>query len=262
MSKMLLRNKVAVVTGAGRGIGRAVALRLAQEGANVVVNDCHEDNAKKVAEEIKQINGISLWIAADVTNQAAVANMFSEVIEKFSRIDVLVTCAGVTQVNTLEELSEKQWDRTVSINAKGTYLCVLAAARQMIKQKSGKIIMIGSDFAIEGAKYHVCYSASKFAVRGMMQAFAKELAPYEINVNCVCPGIIWTEMWEEADKKLARIFDLKEGEAFKKFTEELVLLPKPGKPAYIAPVVAFLASEDADYITGQTILVGGGSMIL
>lgn len=258
----LLQEKVALVTGGGRGIGRAIALRMAEEGANVVVNAYHEGTAKKVAEEIKRMDGTSLWIAADVADQEAVTKMFSGAMEEFGRIDILVTSAGITQVSPLKELSEEKWDQVMSVNGKGTFLCVLAAAKQMVKQKSGKIIMIGSDFAIEGAKYHACYSASKFAVRGLMQAFAKELAPFGINVNCVCPGIIWTDMWEEADKKLARIFDLKEGEAFKKFTDELVLLPKPGKPEYIAPVVAFLASAGADYITAQTILVGGGSMIL
>ncbi len=256
-----MQNKVALVTGAGRGIGRAIALRLAKDGFDVVANSRREEHVASVVREIEKMGKRALGIPADVSNSEEVKNMFEKTMKEFSRLDVLVTSAGITQVVTLEELNEELWDVVLGINAKGTYLCLLEASKIMIKQKSGKIITIGSDFSIEGARYHVCYSASKFAVRGMTQAFAKELAPYGINVNCVTPGIIWTDMWKEADEKLSQVFGMKRGEAFEKFTKDLVLLPKPGKPEYIAPVVSFLASEDADYITAATIPVGGGSMI-
>ena len=256
-----MANKVALITGGGRGIGRAIVLRLAEDGFDVVVNSLHEHTVNNVVEEVKNMGKTALGIPADVAKSDEVTEMFDKAIGEFGRLDVLVTNAGITQVNTLDELNEELWDKTLAINAKGTYLCLVEASRQMIKQKSGKIITIGSDFSIQGARYHVCYSASKFAVRGMTQAFAKELAPYGINVNCVTPGIIWTDMWQEADEKLSSVFGMKRGEAFDKFTKDLVLLPKPGRPEYIAPVVSFLASEDSDYVTAATIPVGGGSMI-
>ncbi|MBW2057525.1 MAG: SDR family NAD(P)-dependent oxidoreductase [Deltaproteobacteria bacterium] len=256
-----MKDKVALVTGGGRGIGRAIVLRLAKDGFALCVNSLHKETVESVVEEVRQMGRPALGIPGDVAKQRDVKRMFEDAVGEFGRLDVLVTNAGVTQVNTLDELNEEIWEKTLAINAKGTYLCMLEASRLMIKQKSGKIITIGSDFSIEGARYHVCYSASKFAVRGLTQAFAKELAPYGINVNCVTPGIIWTDMWKEADEKLSSVFGMKRGEAFEKFTKDLVLLPKPGRPEYIAPVVSFLASEDADYITAATIPVGGGSMI-
>jgi meso-butanediol dehydrogenase/(S,S)-butanediol dehydrogenase/diacetyl reductase len=256
-----MQSKVALVTGAGRGIGRAIGLRLAKDGFDVVVNSRRQEHVESVVKEIEKMGRRALAIPANVAEPAAVKAIFEKAMKEFGRLDVLVTSAGITQVNTLDELNGELWDEVLAINAKGTYLCLLEASKIMIRQKSGKIIAIGSDFSIQGARYHVCYSASKFAVRGMTQAFAKELAPYGINVNCVTPGIIWTDMWKEADEKLSKVFGIKPGKAFEKFTKDLVLLPKPGKPEYIAPVVAFLASEDADYITAATIPVGGGSMI-
>jgi len=230
-----VKDKVALVTGGGRGIGRAIVLRLAKDGFALCVNSLHKETVESVVEEVRQMGRPALGIPGDVAKQRDVKRMFEDAVGEFGRLDVLVTNAGVTQVNTLDELNEEIWEKTLAINAKGTYLCMLEASRLMIKQKSGKIITIGSDFSIEGARYHVCYSASKFAVRGLTQAFAKELAP--------------------------SVFGMKRGEAFEKFTKDLVLLPKPGRPEYIAPVVSFLASEDADYITAATIPVGGGSMI-
>jgi len=254
--------KAAIITGAARGIGKAITIRLASDGFNIVASDILEKELNNIVNKINHMGKKAIGVIADVRKQHEVRNIFDECIEKFRRLDVLVTAAGVTQVNTLDELNEEIWNRTLDINAKGTYFCMLMAAKIMREQKYGKIITIASDFAIQGAKYHVCYSASKFAVRGMTQAFAKELAPYNVNVNTICPGIISTDMWHEADEKLSKIFNIEKGKAFEKFTKELVLLPRPGKPEYIAPVVSFLASEDADYITAATIPVGGGSMIL
>jgi meso-butanediol dehydrogenase/(S,S)-butanediol dehydrogenase/diacetyl reductase len=257
-----MANKVALVTGGGRGIGRSIVLRLAKDGFDMAVNSRQEKTVNAVVEEVKKLGRKAVGLAADVSKSNQVKSMFEKVLKEFGRLDVLVTNAGVTQVNTLEELNEELWDRTMDINAKGTYLCLLEASRQMVKQKSGKIITIGSGFSVEGDGHHICYSASKFAVRGMTQAFAKALGPYGITVNCVCPGVIWTDMWIEADEKLSRVFGMKRGEAFQKFTKDHVLLPKAGDPEDIAPVVAFLASDGAGYITAATIPVGGGIPIL
>jgi meso-butanediol dehydrogenase/(S,S)-butanediol dehydrogenase/diacetyl reductase len=254
-------SKAAVVTGAARGIGRAIALRLAKDGFNVVVSDVRTHELTNVKDEIGRTGQIAVAVTADVSVQSEVKNIFARCVEQFQRLDALVTAAGIAQIGTLDELDEESWDRTLDTNAKGTYLCVLEAAKIMRERKSGKIVTIASDFAIQGAKYFVCYSASKFAVRGMTQAFAKELAPYNINVNAIVPGIIWTDMWAEGDEKLSKIFGMRRGEAFKKFTDEVVLLPRAGKPEYIAPVASFLVSEDSDYITAATIPVGGGSVI-
>jgi meso-butanediol dehydrogenase/(S,S)-butanediol dehydrogenase/diacetyl reductase len=253
-----MEQKVALVTGGGRGIGRAIVLQLARDGFEMAVNSRQEGTVNRVVEEVEKMGRKALGLPADVSRSEQVKAMFNKAIDEFGRLDVLVTNAGVTQVNTFEELNEELWDRTMDINAKGTYLCILEAARQMIRQKSGRIIAIGSAFSVEAGKYHQCYSASKFAVRGMIQAFAKELGLYGITVNCVCPGVIWTDMWDEADEKLSRLFGMRRGEAFEKFTKDYVFLGIPGKPEHIAPVVSFLASEGASYITGATVPVGGG----
>jgi meso-butanediol dehydrogenase / (S,S)-butanediol dehydrogenase / diacetyl reductase len=256
-----MANKVALVTGGGRGIGRAIVLRLARDGFNMAINDRQEETGKAVAEEVKKIGQKAIAFPADVSRSTEVKAMFIKVLQEFGRLDVLVTNAGVSQLNTLEELNEEIWDRTLDINAKGAYLCILEAMKPMMEQRWGRIITIGSVFAVEGAKDFVVYSASKFAVRGMTQAFAKELGPYQITVNCVLPGYIWTDMWCNEDAKFAKMYGSKPREAFDKSTQNHVLVQKPGEPEDVAPAVSFLASEDAYYITAATIPVGGGTPI-
>ena len=256
-----MNSKVALVTGGARGIGKAISLRLAKDGFMVGINAYHENTVNAAVAEVEKMGKTALALPGDVSDAQTVKDMFDRLLREFGKLDVLVTNAGVSEVNTLDELNEEIWEHTLAVNGKGTYLCILEASKHMIDQKSGKIITIGSDYAIQGSRYNICYSASKFAVRGMTQSFAKALAEYNITVNCVNPGIIWTEMWESADEKLSKVFGMKRGEAFKKFSDDVVLLPKIGKPEYVAPVVSFLASEDADYITAATIPVGGGSMI-
>jgi len=256
-----MANKVALVTGGGRGIGRAIVLRLARDGFDMAVNSQHEATAKAVAEEVKKMGRKAIAVPADVSKSAEVKPMFAKVMQEFGRLDVLVTVAGISQVNRLEELNEEIWDRVLDINAKGTYLCILEAMKPMMKQKWGRIITIGSAYSIEGAKDCVAYSASKSAVRGMTQAFAKELGPYQITVNCVLPGYIWTDMWHDADAKLGKMYGFKPHEAFDKNIRDHVLTQKPGEPEDVAPAVSFLASEDSYYITAATIPAGGGSPI-
>jgi meso-butanediol dehydrogenase / (S,S)-butanediol dehydrogenase / diacetyl reductase len=254
-------NKVALVTGGGRGIGRAIVLRLAQDGFDMVINSRQEHTGKAVAEEVRKIGRKALALPGDVGKAADVKAVFAKALKEYGRLDALVTNAGVSQINPWEELNEEIWDRVVDINAKGTYLSILEAIQPMVQQKWGRIITIGSAYSIQGEKKFVAYSASKFAVRGMTQAFAKELGPYGITVNCVLPGHIWTDMYEATDKKLALESGLKPGEIFKRVTEQFVLLPKSGVPDDVAAVVSFMASEDAHYITAATIPAGGGCPI-
>ena len=256
-----MANKVALVTGGGRGIGRAIVLRLARDGFDMAINSRQVETGNAVAEEVKKGGRKAIALPADISRSAEVKAMFAKVLKEFGRLDVLVTNAGVSQVNKLEELNEEIWDRTLDINAKGTYLCILEAMKPMMKQKWGRIITIGSGYSVEGAKDCVAYSASKFAVRGMTQAFAKELGPYQITVNCILPGYIWTDMWHDGDAKLGEMYGFKPHEAFDKNIKERVLTQKPGEPEDVAPAVSFLASEDSYYITAATIPVGGGTPI-
>ena len=256
-----MTSKVALVTGGARGIGRAIVLRLAHDGFDMAINVRQEETGKPVAQEVRAMGRKALTIAGDVSKSVEVKAMFAKALREFGRLDVLVTNAGVIQINTLEELDEDIWDRTLAVNAKGTYLCILEATKPMIQQKSGRIITMGSGYAIEGAKDSVAYSASKFAVRGMTQAFAKALGPHGVTVNCIVPGYILTDMWAEADAALGRMYGYKPGEALEEEIKAHVPLQKPGLPEDVASAVSFLASEDARYITGATIQVGGGSPI-
>nr|MQY69923.1 SDR family NAD(P)-dependent oxidoreductase [Bacillota bacterium] len=186
-------HKIAIVTGAGKGIGRAISLRLAREGADVVIADVDQKGAHKVAEEIKQMGRRSLVLKTDVTKVEDVKNMVEKTIEEFGRIDILVNNAGVSSMAPVVDLEEKEWDVNMNVNAKGQFLCSRAVAKQMTKQKSGKIINNASLAAKRGALFLGHYSASKFAVLGLTYTMAIELAPYNITVNAVCPGIVETE---------------------------------------------------------------------
>ncbi len=241
--------KVALITGGGRGIGRAVVLRLAEDGFDVVINHLRGRTGEAVAQDVRHLGRKAMVIRGDVSNSVDVKALFAKALDEFGQLDVLVTAAGVGEKNTFAELNEEIWDTTLNINAKGTYLCILEAVKVMIGQRSGRIITVGSHYSIEGAKDHVAYSASKFAVRGMTQAFAKQAAEYGITVNCVIPGYILTDMWRD------------EPEVFARETQKYVLLDKPGLPEYVASVVSFLASDDAEYVTAATIQAGGGAPI-
>jgi 3-oxoacyl-[acyl-carrier protein] reductase len=242
--------KVALVTGGGRGIGRAAALRLARDGFAVVVNSVQEQTGTAVAEEIKQLGGDAIAFPADVSSAAEVKAMFERTLAEFGRLDVLVTSAGVGERHRFTELNEEIWERTLAVNAKGTFLCILEAAKPMVEQKSGRIITVGSHYSLEGSEQNICYSASKFAIRGMTQSFAKQLGPYNITVNCVIPGYIWTDIWTS------------EPEAFQQEYKKYVLLTeKEGLPEYVASVISFLASPDAEYVTAATLQAGGGAPV-
>jgi len=252
-----LKNKIAIVTGAGRGIGEAISLRLAKEGADVVVSDIDLDSATQTAKKVKALGRRSLAIRTDVSKSSDVEKMVNLVVSNFGRINILVNNAGIVIVKPVVEFEEEEWDKVIDADLKGVFLCSKAVAKVMIKQGNGKIINISSDSGKTAHAFFTVYSAAKFGVIGFTQGLAIELAPYKINVNAVCPGIVNTKMWEYLDEELGKRLNLSKGEALKKRIQSIPL-GRLETPEDVAGVVAFLASQDADYMTGQAINVTGG----
>ncbi len=265
-----LGEKIAIVTGAGQGIGKAVALRLAEEGANVVVVDINTQTAERTAEEIRTLNRRALSYSIDISNIAEIQPMVDNAVAKFGRIDILINAAGVAQTGLFLELTEQQWDRVIDTNLKGTTFCIQAVGRQMIRQvpeevkttrhadrSYGKIVNFSSISGRHGRAAQVPYAASKAAIISITQSAALVFAPYNINVNAVCPGVIPTPMWEQIDRDRGRVCGLAPGESIKSFIERTPL-KRAGSPEDVAGVVAFLCSPDSDYMTGQTLNVDGG----
>jgi len=253
----MLPDKIAIVTGASKGIGRAIGLRLAKEGANVVIADVDKNEGEKVAQMIREMGRDCLAVKCDVSNVQEVEGMVEKTMQKLGRIDILVNNAGVSSMAAMVELEEKDWDFNMDINAKGQFLCSRAVAKHMIKQKSGKIINNASLAAKRGARFLAHYSASKFAVLGLTYTMAIELAPYNITVNAVCPGIVETDMIRREWKWEGDIRGMTPDEVRNEVLGE-ILLGRLCQPEDVAGAVAFLASKDADYLTGQSINVNGG----
>lgn len=250
-------DRVAIVTGSGRGIGKGIALRLAKDGLDVVVNDINSENVRQVAKEIEALGRKAMAIVADVSSEKEVYDMVDQVVGKFGRLDVMVANAGIANVKLTTEISVKEWDQIFAVNCRGTFLCDQAAAKQMIKQKSGKIINCASIAAYSGFKFLSSYSATKFAVRGFTQALAKELGPYGITVNAYCPGIVGTDMWDLIDEKMGPYTGLPKGEVLKEYSK-LITMGRVETPDDVACFVSYLASPDSDYMTGQSVMIDGG----
>lgn len=243
----MLNGKVAVVTGASRGIGKAVAKKLASQGAVVIINyNGSEDRAKEVKAEIEQDGGKAEIFPCNVSDYAACEVFFKTVIEKFGSVDILVNNAGITKDGLLMKMSEADYDAVLDTNLKGTFNCIRFVARQMIRQKGGRIINMSSVSGVLGNAGQANYSASKAGVIGLTKSAARELAARGITVNAVAPGFIDTEMTAVLSEKV------KEGAVAQ------IPLGKFGEPEDIAEAVAFLASEQAKYITGQVLHVDGG----
>ena len=245
---MNLKNKVAIVTGSRRGIGKAIALALAKAGANIVVSDINLDDCNKLVEEIKAINGNALAVKTDVSNPEDVSQMINLTTEKFGKVDILVNNAGIYMQKSFTDVTEQDFDRTLDINLKGVFLCSKAVVPEMIKQGKGKIINIASIAGQVGFANSSAYCASKGAIINITRELALELAQYKINVNAIGPGVIETDMTK----------DLLEDKATKETLLANIPLSRIGKPEDIANAALFLASDNSDYITGITLFVDGG----
>jgi 3-oxoacyl-[acyl-carrier protein] reductase len=237
------------VTGGGRGIGRAICLAFAKEGADVVVNYASKDQpAQEVVEMIKKMNRKAVAVKGNVAVKVDVDRIIQTAIGNFGKIDILVNNAGATRPNMLYKMTEEQWDEVVDIHLKGPFLCIQAASKYMMQQRSGKIINITSTAGVSGTKGQINYSAAKGGVITLMKSAARELADYGITVNCVLLGIVATEMSEKirTDPKLREIYSRR------------ILLNRFAEPAEVAPAFVFLASDESNYITGQLLCVDGG----
>ncbi|GAB3451637.1 acetoin reductase [Streptomonospora sediminis] len=252
--------RVALVTGAARGIGKGIALRLAADGLDVAVNDieANNDQLKAVADEIGALGRRSAAIVADVSDPDSVQAMVDRVATELGQLDVMVANAGIADVKPLLETTPAEFDHLMSINMRGVYLCYTAAAKQMIRQGTGgKIIGAASIVAYRPFPLLGPYSASKWAVRGLTQAAAMEWAQHGITVNAYCPGIVGTAMWDHIDEKLAENEGLRKGDAIEKYSE-LIHLGRVSVPEDVAGFVSYLASADSDYMTGQSVMIDGG----
>ncbi len=244
---MKLDGKTALVTGGSRGIGRAIALKLAKEGANVAVNYAgSEALANEVVEEIKQLDKDAIAIQCDVSNGDSVAEMIKETIAHFGSLDILVNNAGITRDNLLMRMKESEWDDVINTNLKGVFHCTKAVSRQMMKQRKGRIINITSIVGVTGNPGQANYVAAKAGVIGLTKTTAKELAQRNITVNAVAPGFITTDMTDNLPEDV------------KNAMLSQIPLAKFGEPDDIANAVVFLASDESGYITGQTIHIDGG----
>lgn len=245
--------KIALVTGASRGIGRAIAIGMAKRGFDVAINDIErqQDALQEVARAIEATSRRALTVHADVSNKAQVEAMVSNVVDVFGRIDALVNNAGILIAGDVEHLKEEHWDSVLDVNAKGTFLVVQAALPHMKRQKYGRIVNIASIGGKHGALGQAHYSASKAAVMGFTRVLALEVGTYGITANCICPGIILTDMGR------VNLDDATVRQAW----QEKTAMRRIGDPEDVVGPVAFLASDDAAFVTGQSLNVDGGIVL-
>jgi len=278
---------VAIVTGAGQGIGQGIALRLAGEGAEVVVAEYNPQTAADTAQVIEVMGRRALAYPVDISDVAAVRRMVKDVVSHLGRIDILVNNAGAVQTKPMLDLTEQDWDRVIDVNQRGLFFCLQAVAVQMIRQlpeemrsvqvpadilslkptqadqaapqvgSFGKIVNLSSVAGRRGRPLSTHYAASKAAIISITQSAALALAPYRINVNAVCPGIVPTPMWDQIDRDRGQLFGAQPGEAMAAFIQT-VPLKRAATPEDIGGAVAFFCSPDSDYITGQALNVDGG----
>jgi 3-oxoacyl-[acyl-carrier protein] reductase len=244
---MKFKDRVVLITGGGRGIGAATAERFAAEGARVVVSDMDLEPAEEVA---KPLHGLA--VACDVTDRAQVEGMVERVVGELGGLDALICCAGIIRDNLLFKMTDEDWDSVIDTHLKGTFLCARAAQKRMVGRKYGKMVFLSSTSAL-GNRGQTNYSTAKAGLQGMARTLAIELGPFNINVNTVAPGFIETRMTRATAERMGVDF-----EAFKVGAASQIPLGRIGQPEDIAAVIAFLCSEDASFISGQTIYVRGG----
>lgn len=243
---MKLKGKVALVTGAAQGIGRAVALILAQNGADVVISDINLEKAEETAREIEAIGSKAMAVKVNVANPGDVEGMVDAVLARFGRIDILVNNAGIARDKLILRMTEEDWDAVLDINLKGTFNCTKAVVKQMSRQRSGKIVNIASVSGEMGNPGQANYSASKAGVIGFTKTIAREFAQRGINVNAIAPGYIQTPMTETLPEKA------------KEELKRMIPVERLGQPEDVAEAVLFLVSESSSYITGHVLNVNGG----
>ena len=248
---MSLKGKTAIVTGGSRGIGRAIALRLAKDGANVGVLNLQKDLGLKVAEEIREFGVRALPIACDVTNYEKVKESVARIHQACGSIDILINNAGMDESRSFVETDEDLWGKIINVNYKSFLVATHVCVPYMMEQKSGNIVSLGSDAGRIGNPGEVLYCGTKAAIMASSKALAKELARFNIRVNCVSPGPVHTDLWNS----------LHPGEKVKKYTEavtRIIAIRRLGEPEDVADVVAFFVSDDSRYLTGQVLSIDGG----
>jgi 3-oxoacyl-[acyl-carrier protein] reductase len=244
---MTFEGRVALITGAGRGIGAATAQAFAKGGAKVAVSDLDEGPAREVAEPL---GGIA--IACNVTERASVEAMVERTVKELGRLDILVTCAGIIRDNLLFKMTDDDWDAVIDTHLKGTFLCARAAQQHMVDQKYGKMVFLSSTSAL-GNRGQTNYSAAKAGLQGMARTLAIELGPFNVNVNAVAPGFVETRMTRATAERMGLDY-----EAFKMGAASQIPLRRVGQPEDIANVIAFLCSDESGFVSGQTVYVRGG----
>lgn len=265
-----MRGKVALVTGGGQGIGKGTALRLAREGADVVVADINMQQAAQTVQEIAAPGGRALAYQVNLAHVAEIQPMVDRVVEEFGHVDILVNNAGVVQSKGLLDITEADWDRVLDINLKGLFFCIQAVGAQMIAQipedvkavgkadrSYGKIVNLTSISGRRGRSYQAHYAASKAAIISVTQSAALAFTPYGINVNAIAPSMVLTQMWEQIIRDKSQAFGVDGQQEIENFIQRIPL-KRPGTPEDMAAAIAFLCSPDSDYITGQTLNVDGG----
>ena len=242
-----LDGRVAIVTGSGRGIGRAVAMAFAREGARVVIAELDPEPAEEVASEIKKRGGSAIAVNTDVSNRESVKRMAETALKEFGQVDILVNNAGILRLNMIHNMTEEQWDAVINTHLKGTFNCTQAVVNHMMERKYGKIINVVSRAGIQGTIGQINYGSAKGGMLGFTRSAAKELARHNINVNAIAPGAA-TRMTEKirTDPKLSQVY------------LEQIPLRRWAEPEEIAPAFVFMASDEASYVTGQVLAVDGG----
>ncbi|QDC09349.1 SDR family oxidoreductase [Oceanicola sp. D3] len=250
--------KTVVVTGGNKGIGFAIAQRFASEGANLVIASV-EAQVEEAAAALREAGAKAVGVICDVTDREAVTALYDRAEEEFGAVDISVQNAGIITIAKIEDLTEGEWDATMEVNTKGVFLCCQEAIRRMRKSgNGGRLINMASGQARDGFIYTPHYAASKFGVMGMTQSLAKEVALDNITVNAICPGIIKTDMWDYNDRVWGEMLGgFGPGELMESWVQNIPM-KRAGEGKHVAALAAFIASEDADYITGQTINVDGG----
>ena len=245
----------ALVTGGGRGIGAATAMRFAADGAAVVISDLDLEPAESMAARIRSEGGRALAVACDVTERLSVEALVNRAVKEYGGLDILVTCAGILRDNLIHKMTDGDWDLVIDTHLKGTFLCAQAAQRVMVPARRGKMVFLSSNSAL-GNRGQVNYSAAKAGIQGIARTLAIELGPFNINVNAVAPGFIETRMTQAVAERTGIDYaDLKKAAA------ERTPLRRIGRPEDIAGVITFLCSDDASFVTGQTIYATGGPTV-